>query len=77
MEEISIKTLKQQLMTTISEIDKSKLTIYDLKALAETVGVISNIKETEVDYLDALMKTASGGFGPSPKIISELKGDAK
>ena len=74
MSKITIKDLKQDLMDTIDKIDKEKVTISDLKTLAETVGVLSTIKENQTDYMDVLMKMSSGGFGYKPTTVSDLKG---
>ena len=74
MSKITIKDLKQDLMDTIDKIDKEKVTISDLKTLAETVGVISTIKENQTDYMDVLMKMSSTGFGYKPTTVSDLKG---
>ena len=74
MSKITIKDLKQDLMDTIEKIDKEKVTISDLKTLAETVGVLSTIKENQTDYMDVLMKMSSTGFGYKPATVSDLKG---
>lgn len=74
MSKITIKELKQELMDTIQKIDKDKITVSDLKILAETVGVLSTIKENQTDYMDVLMKMSSGGFGYKPTTVSDLKG---
>lgn len=74
MSKITITELKQELMDTIEKIDKEKVTISDLKTLAETIGVLSTIKENQTDYMDVLMKMSSGGFGYKPTTVSDLKG---
>ena len=74
MSKITITELKQDLMDTIDKIDKEKVTISDLKTLAETVGVLSTIKENQTDYMDVLMKMSSTGFGYKPTTVSDLKG---
>ena len=74
MSKITINELKQELMDTIKKIDKEKVTISDLKTLAETVGVLSTIKENQTDYMDVLMKMSSGSFGYKPTTVSDLKG---
>lgn len=71
---ITVKDLKQQLVDTVSGIDKSKLTIFDLKTLAEAVQVLSTIKTAKMDYTDILMNSMALGFGNKPTIISDLKG---
>lgn len=75
MSKITINDLKQELMDTINKIDKDKITVSDLKILAETVSVLSTIKENQTDYMDFLMKMSSGGFGYKPTTVSDLKGD--
>lgn len=75
MEKITIKSLKNELMETIANIDKDKVTVTDLKILAEAVGILSTIKEDPVDYMDVIMKMSSGGFGFKPTTVSDLKGD--
>ena len=74
MSKITITELNQDLMDTIEKIDKEKVTISDLKTLAETVGVLSTIKENQTDYMDVLMKMSSTGFGYKPTTVSDLKG---
>ena len=74
MSKITIKDLKQDLVDTIDKIDKEKVTISDLKTLAETVGVLSTIKENQTDYMDVLMKMSATGFGYKPSTVSDLKG---
>lgn len=74
MSKITINELKQELMDTIKKIDKDKITVSDLKILAETVSVLSTIKENQTDYMDVLMKMSSGGFGYKPTTVSDLKG---
>ena len=75
MSKITINDLKQELMDTINKIDKDKITVSDLKILAETVSVLSTIKENQTDYMDFLIKMSSGGFGYKPTTVSDLKGD--
>ena len=74
MSKITIKDLKQDLVDTIDKIDKEKVTISDLKTLAETVGVLSTIKENQTAYMDVLMKMSTNGFGFKPTTVSDLKG---
>ena len=74
MSKNTITELKQELMDTIEKIDKEKVTISDLKTLAETVGVLSTIKENQTDYMDVLMKMSTSGFGYKPTTVSDLKG---
>ena len=74
MSKNTITELKQELMDTIAKIDKEKVTISDLKTLAETVGVLSTIKENQTDYMDVVMKMSTNGFGYKPTTVSDLKG---
>lgn len=74
MSKITIKELKQELMDTIEKIDKDKVTVSDLKIIAETIGVLSTIKENQTDYMDVFMKMSSMGFGYKPTTVSDLKG---
>ena len=74
MSKNTITELKQELMDTIAKIDKEKVTISDLKTLAETVGVLSTIKENQTDYMDVLMQMSSGVLGYKPTTVSDLKG---
>ncbi len=75
MSEITIKDLKQGLMETIQKIDKNKVTVSDLKILAETVNVLSTIKDKPMDYMDYFLQASSAGFGYKPTTVSDLKGD--
>ena len=71
--DITVKDLKQQLIDTVSKIDKSKLTVFDLHNLSETVKIISEISETNTNYLELLSKTVTSGFGNSkPNTIADL-----
>lgn len=76
MSKITVKELKQQLVDTVSSIDKSKLTIFDLKTLSETVEVLSMIKTADMDYTDLLVKSMGMGLCSKPNVISELKEEA-
>lgn len=75
MSEITIKDLKQGLMETIQKIDKNKVTVSDLKILAETVNVLSTIKDKPMDYMDYFLQASYAGFGYKPTTVSDLKGD--
>lgn len=75
MSEITIKDLKQGLMETIQKIDKNKVTVSDLKILAETVSVLSTIKDKPMDYMDYFMQASSASFSYKPTTVSDLKGD--
>ena len=75
MSEITTNELKQELMDTIKKIDKDKITITDMKIIAETISVLSTIKETQTDYMDILLKMSSNGFGYKPITVSDLRGD--
>lgn len=75
MQNITVKMLKQELMDTIKKIDKDKITVSDLKILAETVGVLANINDNPINYMDILAKASSNCFGYKPTTVSDLKGD--
>lgn len=68
----TVKTLKQDLIDTVAKIDKEKLTIVDLKTLSETVGIIANIKEENVDFSDIFAKISSCN-AYKPQTVHELK----
>lgn len=75
MAKTSIKDLKQELIDTIANIDKGKVTIPDLKTLSEAVSILSTIKDEPVDYMDMWLKMSAGGFGFKPTTVSDLKED--
>ena len=74
MSEVTIAELKLELMDSIKNIDKGKVTVSDLKILAETISVLSTIKESQTDYMDVLMQMSSGVLGYKPTTVSDLKG---
>lgn len=74
METKTIADLKQKLIDAINNIDTSKITLADLKLLAETVGVISNIDDKPFDIMDAFSKVSSLSLGTKTAILSDLKG---
>lgn len=74
METKTITDLKQKLIDAINNIDTSKITLSDLKLLAETVGVISNIDDKPFDIMDAFSKVSSLSLGTKTAILSDLKG---
>ena len=74
MEIKTIADLKQKLIDAINNIDTSKITLADLKLLAETVGVISNIDDKPFDIMDAFSKVSSLSLGTKTAILSDLKG---
>lgn len=69
----TITDLKTKLINAIEEIDTSKVTLYDLKTLAETVSVLANINDKPFDFMDAYSKVASMGFGSKSVTLSDLK----
>lgn len=75
MEKTTIGDLKQEIIDTIKGIDKDKLTLCDIKLLADTLSVLAGIRESQTDYLDAILNKCSAGFGYKPTTISDLKGD--
>lgn len=74
MKNKTITDLKQKLIDAINNIDTSKITLVDLKLLAETVGIISNINDKPFDIMDAFSKVSSLSLGTKSAILSDLKG---
>ena len=74
MEIKTITDLKSKIIKAIDEIDTSKLTLCDLKVLADTVSVLANINDKPFDFMDAFSKVSTMGFGSKPTTLSELKG---
>lgn len=73
MEKKTIADLKTKLIDAIDEIDTSKITLYDLKLLADTVSVLSNINDKPIDFMDAFSKISATGFGAKQTTLSDLK----
>lgn len=73
MEIKTITDLKTKLINAINEIDTSKVTLCDLKTLAETVSVLANINDKPFDFVDALSKASSMGFCSKSATLSDLK----
>ena len=69
----TITDLKTKLINAIDEIDTSKVTVCDLKTLAEIVGVLANINDKPFDFMDAYSKIASIGIGSKSITLSDLK----
>lgn len=74
MKNKTITDLKTKLINAIDEIDTSKITLYDLKLLADTVSVLSNINDKPIDFVDAFSKISATGFGAKQTTLSDLKG---
>lgn len=73
MKNKTITDLKTKLIDAIDEIDTSKITLYDLKLLADTVSVLSNINDKPIDFMDAFSKISATGFGAKQTTLSDLK----
>lgn len=69
----TIVDVKTKLVNAVYEIDTGKLTLMDLKLLADTVSVISNINDNPFDFMKALSEIQGNGFGMKSAKISELK----
>lgn len=73
MKNKTITDLKTKLIDAIDEIDTSKITLYDLKLLADTVSVLSNINDKPIDFVDTFSKLSATGFGAKQTTLSDLK----
>lgn len=73
MENKTIADLKTKLINVVDEIDTSKITLYDLKLLADTVSVLSNINDKPFDFVDAFSKISATGIGAKQTTLSDLK----
>ncbi len=71
----TIKDLKQELIDVIANIDKEKITISDLKVLAECINILSTVNDNPINYLDIIASMTSNGFGYKPTTVSDLKGE--
>ncbi|MBQ5317495.1 MAG: hypothetical protein J6K17_00180 [Oscillospiraceae bacterium] len=71
----TISDLKDKLIEAVDSIDVSKITIYDLKTLADTVSVISGINENTFDVAQTFLEMSKKGFSQKPITLSDLKGD--
>ena len=69
----TIADLKTKLINAIDEIDTSKITLCDLKLVADTVSVLSNINDKPIDFVDAFSKISATGFGLKQTTLSDLK----
>ena len=74
MKNKTITDLKTKLINAIDDFDTSKITLYDLKLLADTVSVLSNINDKPIDFVDAFSKISATGFGAKQTTLSDLKG---
>lgn len=73
MKNKTITDLKTKLIDAVGEIDTSKITLYDLKLLADTVSVLSSINDKPIDFMDAFSKISATGFGAKQTTLSDLK----
>ena len=73
LENKTITDLKTKIINAIDEINTSKITLYDLKLLADTVSVLSNINDKPIDFVDAFSKISATGFGTKQTTLSDLK----
>lgn len=73
MEIKTVADLKTKLINTIYEIDTSKLTLCDLKLLADTVSIIANVNDKPFDFMEAYSKVSTMGFGSKHTTLSDLK----
>lgn len=73
METKTIADLKAKLINAIDDIDTSKVTLCDLKILADTVCVLANINDKPFDFMDAFSKVSTMGFGAKQTTLSDLK----
>lgn len=73
MKHKTIIDLKNKLVNAVAEIDTSKITLCDLKLLADTVNVIAGINEKPFDFVDAYSKISSIGGGTHYTVLSDLK----
>lgn len=72
---INIEEAKNNLLATIDNIDRNKLSLLDLKTYAETLKIISEIQTKS--FSDYISQISNGfGCGYKPTTISELKGGA-
>ena len=69
----NVTDLKTKLINVIDEIDASKVTLYELKLLAETVNVVANINDKPFDFIDTYSKLSATAFGTKQATISDLK----
>jgi hypothetical protein len=75
MEIKTIADLKSKLIKAIDDIDTSKLTLCDLKILADTVSVLANINDKPFDFMEACTKISALGYGSKNTTLSDLKED--
>jgi hypothetical protein len=73
MEVKTIADLKTKLINAIDEIDTSKVTLCDLKLLADTISVLANINDKPFDFMEAYSKISTMGFGAKQTTLSDLK----
>lgn len=73
MEKKTITDLKEKLINAIYDIDTSKITLCDLKLLADTISVLANINDKPFDFMEAYSKISATGFGAKQTALSDLK----
>lgn len=73
MGEKTIKDLKTKLIEAIYGIDTSKITLVDLKTVAEIVSVLALINDKPFDYTDVFSKISSMGLGLNSTTLCDLK----
>ena len=71
----TIADVKSKLINAIDNIDVSKVTIGDLKILADTVNALANINEKPFDFLEAYQKISSMKLAENKVTLSDLKGE--
>lgn len=69
---MNIDQAKNELIDTMTSIDKGKLSLTDLRLYAETLKIISDIQPKS--YAEMLAETFSGNaLGYKPATVSDLK----
>lgn len=69
---MNIEQAKNDLIETLSSIDKEKLSLPDLRLYAETLKIVSEIQGKGYSEMLAEM-LGNGGFGQKPATVSDLK----
>lgn len=69
----TITDVKSKLINAIDDIDTSKVTICDLKILADTVSVLAGVNDKPFDFMEAYSKISAMGFGVKQTTLSDLK----
>ncbi len=68
----TVESLKQELIDHLHSIDKSKLSMMELKTYADMVKTIGEIPQS--NYLDTLMKTFSNCYAGVAASPAPMKG---